>query len=120
MVLRATTRAARSPASRCATCPLDVAAAHHELSTSASSPFTAKPVVQRRHAAGVDTVRGAVLTRLRPDGESRTDLTTYDEWRGALADVTRLPLDDVADDDLRALWTRVEAAHRAWAAAGRP
>ena len=101
--------------------PLDVAGAHHELSTAASSPFTAKLVVQRRHAEGVDTIRGAVLTRLRPTEESRTDLTTYDDWRAALADVTRLlPRTASADDDLRALWSRVEQAHRAWDAAGRP
>ena len=55
-----------------------------------------------------------------PTEESRTDLTTYDDWRAALADVTRLSLEGVGDDDLRALWSRVERAHRAWDAAGRP
>jgi len=44
--------------------PLDIAAAHHDLSTSPASPFVIKLVVQRRHTDGVDTVRGCVLTRL--------------------------------------------------------
>lgn len=100
--------------------PLDVAGAHLELSTAAASPFTAKLVVQWRQAGGVDTIRGAVLTRLRPTEESCTDLTTYDDWRAALTDVTRLSLEGVGDDDLRALWSRVEEAHHSWDAAGRP
>ena len=77
-------------------------------------------LVQRRRAGGVDTIRGAVLTRLGPTQESRSDLTTYDDWRGALTDVTRLSLEGVRDDDQRGLWSRVEPAHHAWDAAGRP
>ena len=100
--------------------PLDVAASHRRLSTAPDSPFTRILVVQRRHAEGVDTVRGCVLTRLRADSVETTDLTTYDAWRAALVEVTRLPVHDVADDDLRDLFGRMLGAHRTWVGAGRP
>ena len=70
--------------------------------------------------AGLDTVRGCVLTRLAGGDTRVTDLTSYDDWRAALVDVTRLPLAGVADDDLRGLFARMLQAHRAWDAAGRP
>ena len=100
--------------------PVDVPTAHHELSTSPDSPFRRVLVVQRRHAGGVDTVRGCVSSHVGPDGQSTRDLTEYDEWREVLADRQRLPLDDVPADDLRALWDRMATAHLAWVAAGRP
>ena len=100
--------------------PVDVATSHRLLSTAPESPFTRMLVVQRRHAEGLDTVRGCVLTRLRADNVETTDLTTYDAWRAALVDVTRLPVHDVADDDLRALFGRTLVAHRTWEEAGRP
>ncbi|GAA2117104.1 arylamine N-acetyltransferase family protein [Nocardioides bigeumensis] len=68
---------------------------------------------------GVDTVRGCVATHVGLDGDSTRDLSGFDEWREVLADGQRLPLDDVPLDDLRALWDRTAAAHRAWVAAGR-
>ncbi len=100
--------------------PVDVATAHRELSTSPESPFSRVLVVQRRHAGGVDTVRGCVATHVGLDGDSTRDLSGFDEWREVLADGQRLPLDDVPLDDLRALWDRTAAAHRAWVDAGRP
>lgn len=100
--------------------PADVLAAHAELSTPPEGPFTRVLVAQRRDATGVDSLRCCVLRRVEPDEVAETDLTAYDDWRGALGDVLRVPLDDVAEDDLRDLHGRMLAAHREWEAAGRP
>jgi N-hydroxyarylamine O-acetyltransferase len=99
---------------------VDVPAAHRELSTAPDSPFRRVLVVQRRQAGGVDTVRGCVASHVGADGDSTRDLTGFGEWREALTDGQRLPLDDVPVDELRALWDRTVAAHRVWVDAGRP
>lgn len=97
-----------------------VLAAHRELSTPPEGHFTRLLVVQRRHATGVDTVRGCLLLRLDADGCTETELASYDAWRGALTDVLGLSLEDLSDGALRALWGRTRRAHEAWDAAGRP
>ena len=93
---------------------------HRHLSTSPDSPFTRVLVSMRRTTTGIDTVRGCVLTRLDRDGVDQVDLTSYDEWRAALTGVTLLPVDDVAEDELRRLFDRMVVAHQAWDEAGRP
>jgi arylamine N-acetyltransferase len=98
----------------------EVRAAHTALSTPPDGAFTRVLVVQRRVADHVDTLRCCVLTRFGPDGRTTRDLTTYDDWRAALTDALGLPLDDVAEDELRALFERMRAAHDAWEQAGRP
>lgn len=77
-------------------------------------------VVQRRQDEHYDALRGCVLGRVWPEHREERDVTAYDDWRAALAEVVRVPLDDVPDDDLRALWAGVRAAHDRWDAAGRP
>ncbi len=76
-------------------------------------------VVQHRDGEHVDTVRGCVLSRVGPDERTEIDLTTYDDWRAALSEAVRLPVDDVPEDELRGLWGRMLAAHQKWDAAGR-
>lgn len=93
--------------------------AHAALSTPPEGAFTKKLVVQRRDPDGSDTVRACVVTRVDAAGVHRTDVTTYDEWRDALAAVG-LEVGDVPGDDLRGLFDRTLAAHRAWDEAGRP
>ncbi len=97
--------------------PLDISAAHREVAS--STPFTRFLVVQRRDATGWDTLRGCMLQRSGPAPE-RTELTTYDDWRAALADRFGLRLDHVDQDELDALWEHTLAAHRTWVEAGRP
>lgn len=102
--------------------PIDadvVAAAHAELSTPPEGHFTRLLVVQRRDAEGLDTVRGCVASRIDGGGLRARDLTTWEEWRGAL-DAVGLPLADVPTDALRGLFDRMLASHRAWDEAGRP
>ena len=48
------------------------------------------------------------------------DLTSYDDWRGALVDDLLVPVDDVTDAEWHSLWDRTQASHRAWDEAGRP
>jgi arylamine N-acetyltransferase len=107
-------------ASTRSTDPETVAAAHAELSSPPDGHFARVLVVQRRRAGAVDTLRGCVLTRSGPDGRSEADLSSYDEWRGALTDAVGVPVDDLDDAELRDLWTRMRTAHEAWDAAGRP
>ena len=57
---------------------------------------------------------------MTPDGREQRDLTSYDDWRGALVDDLLLPVDDVTPDEWTVLWDRTQAAHRAWEEAGRP
>jgi N-hydroxyarylamine O-acetyltransferase len=100
--------------------PLDLEAAHAELSLTPDSHFTRFLVAQRRDPTGVDTLRGCVLERVEPGRRDRVDVTSYDEWRGALTGVVGLPLDDLDPAELAGLWERTLAGHRAWDEAGRP
>ena len=97
-----------------------VEAAHASLSTPPEGRFTKLVVVQRRDATGIDTVRGCLWHRIEADGRTETELASYDAWRAALVDGTRLPLDDVDEAELRALYADQWAKHEAWTAAGRP
>jgi arylamine N-acetyltransferase len=100
--------------------PVTVLAAHAELSTPPEGPFTRVLVAQRRDETGIDTLRCCLLLRIEPDRRTETELTTYDEWRGALTGVLRVPVDDVDAAEVHDLWVRMRSAHEAWAAAGRP
>lgn len=101
--------------------PLDVRGAHALLSTGPDSHFTRFLIVQRYDEGRVHTLRGCVLSVTRPDGrEAVAELTSYDAWRGALADPLAVPLGDVPEAELAGLFDRTLAGHRAWAAAGRP
>jgi len=100
--------------------PADVEAAHVSLSTPPDGMFTRILAVQRRMDGYVDTMRCCVVSKVGPGGRRDTDVTSYADWRSALIDEVGVPLDDVADDDLRALWARMRDAHEAWDAEGRP
>ncbi len=97
-----------------------VEAAHARLSAPQDGRFAKLLVVQRRDETGIDTVRCCLHHRTRPDDSTETELATYDAWRSALADGTRLSVEGVADDELRALYAAQWAKHLAWTAAGRP
>ncbi len=100
--------------------PPDVEAAHRELSTPPDGHFARILVVQRRQDSHYDSLRGCVLGRIGADSREERDVTSYDDWRSALVEVVRVPVDDVPDDTLRALWSSVHASHERWDAAGRP
>ncbi|MCW2796382.1 arylamine N-acetyltransferase [Nocardioides sp.] len=107
-------------ASTSATDPATVLAAHTELSGPPDGTFTRVVVAQRRDETGVDTLRGCLLLRIEPDRRTETELTTYDEWRGALTDGVGVPVDDLDAGELRDLWFRMRRLHEAWETAGRP
>jgi len=94
--------------------------AHARLSAPVDGRFAKILVVQRRDATGVDTVRGCLHLRTLPRDQTETELSSYDEWRAALVDGTRLSLNDVGDAELRGLYDGQWARHLAWTAAGRP
>ncbi len=96
-----------------------VEAAHRRLSTPPDGTFTKKLVVQRRDPDAMLTVRGCVVVRVDEAGLHQHEATTYDEWRDALAEL-RLPLADVPEGEVRALFDRTLVAHRAWVEEGRP
>jgi arylamine N-acetyltransferase len=105
------------------TLPIDqatVEAAHARLSTPPGGDFTRLLVAQRRSESGADTFRGCLLTHVDGSGTTQTELATYDDWRSALVERVRLPLGDVDQDELRALYDRQWTGHVAWTAAGRP
>jgi N-hydroxyarylamine O-acetyltransferase len=90
----------------------EVVECHTTLSTPPGGHFTRVLVVQRRMAEHVDVVRGCLSTRITPGGKDESELTTYDEWRGAIADGCGLSLAAVGDDELRALFDRQLVIHR--------
>ena len=55
-----------------------------------------------------------------PTGRESRDLTTYDDWRGALVDDLLPPVADVTAEEWSVLWERALASHGAWDDAGRP
>jgi arylamine N-acetyltransferase len=97
-----------------------IATAHATLSTPPDGNFSRILVVQRRQDTYFDSLRGCVLTRVGGSTRVERDVTSYADWHSALVEVLRLPVDDVAADDLAALFARVRGAHEAWDAAGRP
>ncbi|MGD9959663.1 arylamine N-acetyltransferase family protein [Nocardioides sp.] len=100
--------------------PRAVAPAHRVLSTDPASGFVRILAVLRRDAAGVDVLRGCMLSRVLPDRTEAQEVAVYADWRSALIDAVGLPVDDVEPQALRALFERTLAAHRAWTDAGRP
>jgi len=94
--------------------------AHARLSAPVEGRFAKVLVVQRRDRGGVDTVRGCLHHRTLADSATETELASYDAWRSALVDGTRLSLEGVGDDELRVLYDAQWAKHLAWTAAGRP
>lgn len=94
----------------------DFAPMHEWLSTAPESGFVRVLTAQRRHATGVDIVRGCTLTTITATGRGTRELTTAAEWFGVLADLFGLGLADVAAAERAALWSRTQAAHKAWLA----
>jgi arylamine N-acetyltransferase len=92
---------------------------HRSLSTPPDGRFARVLVVQRRMPDHVDVVRGCLAHTITPGGQTETELTTYDEWRDALADGCGLSLDEVGDEELQALFAGQLELHRAWEEAGR-
>ncbi|WP_309650040.1 arylamine N-acetyltransferase [Nocardioides sp.] len=99
--------------------PMTVLDSHATLSTAPDGVFSRILVVQRRDPLGVDTLRGCVRGRVDGEGRRTTDLTSYDEWRGALVGLG-LSLVGVQEAHLRALFDRTLVGHEQWVAAGRP
>ncbi len=94
--------------------------AHARLSAAPDGRFAKVLVVQRRDERGIDTVRGCLHHRILPEGHTETELASYDAWREALVDGTRLSLEEVGDGELRELYDAQWAKHLAWTEAGRP
>ncbi|MEZ0073832.1 N-hydroxyarylamine O-acetyltransferase [Planotetraspora sp. GP83] len=118
--------------------PVEMAAfeaKHEHLSTSPESGFVRVPAVQRRDAAGVDTLTGLVLERVggaapgdtahqrsatqRSTGQRSIMLDRREDYFAALADVYGIALDDVSPAEKDKLWTRLRTAHDQWEAAQR-
>lgn len=97
-----------------------IAESHRFRSTAPESPFLRVVVAQRIDGPVQRCVRGLVHQAWTPGAREQRDLTSYDDWRGALVDDLLLPVDDVTPDEWASLWDRTTAAHRAWDEAGRP
>jgi N-hydroxyarylamine O-acetyltransferase len=89
-------------------------AKHHWLSTSPDSGFVKVAMAERRDAAGVDVIRGLVLTRIGSDARTDEPLTRREDWFAVLADVFGLDFTASTPDALDRLWTRVRTAHQEW------
>ncbi|MBP2705898.1 arylamine N-acetyltransferase [Microbispora sp. RL4-1S] len=91
---------------------------HRHLSTSPESSFVKVATVQRRDAAGVDTLTGLVLKRLGPEPVPAVDspivLERRQDYFAALADVFGITLDEVSGAERDALWDRLWSAHTRW------
>lgn len=87
-------------------------ARHAYLSTSPESGFVRVLTAQRRHATGVDMLRGLVLTRI--DGEKRAErvLDQCRDWLEVITEMFGLQL-DAEPAALVSLWAKVVAAHEA-------
>jgi arylamine N-acetyltransferase len=98
------------------------AEAHERLSGSPESGFVRSLAVGRLAAAGIEVLRGRVLTRIGAGGREQRVLDTRADWFGLLADLFGLELPDVDEAGRARLWERVSAAHAAWleAQAARP
>lgn len=98
----------------------DFAAQHTHLSTSPDSSFVRVMTALRRHAEGVDALRGCLLTQVFGDATTSITVDKAVDWFGVLADLFGLTLGDVPPAERDALWRKVYGSHEAWEAAGRP
>lgn len=94
----------------------EFAARNEYLSSSPDSSFAKVVTAQRRDAAGVDILRGLVLSRVGAAASPGTPVTDRDEWFDVLLDVFGLRLDGVEPAARDRLWDRVRTTHRAWEA----
>jgi arylamine N-acetyltransferase len=85
---------------------------HAYLSTSPESGFVRVLTAQRRHATGVDLLRGLVLTRIDGEQHSERVLDRRGDWLAVITDVFGVRL-DVEPAALESLWAKVVAAHEA-------
>jgi arylamine N-acetyltransferase len=88
---------------------------HEFLSTSPESPFVRVAVVQRRHADGVDVLRGLVLTRLGAGPADVITIETRGAWFDTVEELFGLPLDDVGSREREGLWRRLTTEHAEYA-----
>jgi arylamine N-acetyltransferase len=90
-------------------------ARHRFNATSPESSFAKTVNIQRRHADGVDTVRGCVLSHKVGATTTTVTFERQADWLAMLADEFGLHLTaPVAEID--ALWARVRQAHELWLA----
>jgi arylamine N-acetyltransferase len=87
---------------------------HEFLSTSPASGFVRVVTAQRRDAAGVDVIRGRVLTRIGAGPDSTREIGSEREWREALGDVFGMSLAHRDASAIAAVWQRICAAHEAF------
>ncbi|MEU8434353.1 arylamine N-acetyltransferase [Streptomyces sp. NPDC029216] len=91
---------------------------HRRLSTDEDSPFRQSFVMLRRSGRGIDRLHGRMLIHTAVDGtRTARELTTAEEFYGAVTEVFDRPLDDLDTGDRAALWAAVTRAHEAWRAA---
>lgn len=96
----------------------DFAEEHRKLSTEPDSSFLRTFTALRRDAAGIDLLRGRILSRIDPEkGPVERELGGPEEFFDALTGVFGRELDDLTPVDRAALWARVDEAHQAWLAA---
>jgi arylamine N-acetyltransferase len=89
---------------------------HRWLSTSPDSGFVQVAMAERRDAAGVDVIRGLVLSRIGDRAHTAEPVTRRADWFELLADTFDLRLDSSTAEARDRLWTNVLAAHRRWEA----
>jgi len=90
-------------------------ARHHFNATSPESSFARTVTAQRRHAGGVDAVRGCVLSHRVGAATTTVTFERRADWLAILADEFGLHL-TASPATIGALWARVRRAHEAWLA----
>lgn len=95
--------------------PADLREQHDHKQSAPDSSFMRTLVAFRRHATGLDFLRGRVLKHVG-DEEHTVELDSSADWYACLADVFLLPLSDVDGGRRAALWEKVTAAHESWLA----
>jgi arylamine N-acetyltransferase len=88
-------------------------ARHRFNATSPESSFARTVTAQRRHAGGVDAIRGCVLSHRVGATTTTETFERQAEWMDMLADVFGLHL-TASPKAIGALWARVRDAHELW------
>ncbi len=95
-------------------------AAHTMLSHGHQAPFRRALIAQRTDGSRLIRMRGCTHQVLTPTSREQRDLTSYGQWRAALADDLLVAIEDVSDEEWRDLWDRTLTSHQEWDRAGRP
>lgn len=87
---------------------------HHYLSASPDSVWINLLIVQNRHRAGSNELRGCLFSQRNGNGIVKSEITNRSSWFELLSDVFGEQLNQFSKQEKDELWTKVIRTHEEW------